>query len=370
MKQDKHTWPYQFKRLPWLLLIPLGIWLPRVAIRYPRVAEWYAANVYPYISGFLATISSLFPFSVAELAIYLLLFGTVGIVLLYVVQWIRKRMPFVRLASMLLTLAITGGVLLNVFYFTWGFNYARPTLYELLNLSVQQRSVEELQEVCEALCTQAVELRSQVAEDDCGIFTLPQGWRAAFANIPNAYDSLRQKLPLLSPKVRPAKGVMASEWMSYAGIAGIYIPFTAEANVNVHQPTLLLLASAAHENAHYLGIAKEDEANFVAYLACMESGDPAIAYSGVMLALIHCTNKLYHAAPEAFLTVRNNYSEGMVRDLAAYNAYWESYEGAIEEAVNEMNDSYLKHNQQQHGVESYGLMVDLVLAWYFQHNGI
>ena len=365
-KLDKHTWPYQFRRMPWLLLIPVGLWIPRLAGRYPLAAEWYAGHIYPTISGILGAVSGLLPFSLAEVAICAVILGAVGAIIFYLVRWHRRRIPFLRLVSLLLTLAIIGGVLLNSFYLIWGFNYARPSLYELLDLPVQERPVEELQALCQALCTEAVALRSQVAEDTSGVYTLPHGWRVAFADIPQAYEALGQKLPVFARRVRPAKGLMASVGMSYAGLAGIYIPFTAEANVNVHQPTLLLLSSAAHESAHYLGVAKEDEANFVAYLACMESDDPAVAYSGVMLALIHATNKLDRAEPAAFMAVRKTYSEGMVRYILAYNAYWESYEGAVEEAVTEINDTYLKHNQQGSGVKSYGLMVDLLLAWYFQ----
>ena len=58
------------------------------------------------------------------------------------------------------------------------------------------------------------------------------------------------------------------------------------------------------------------------------------------------------------------YSEGMLRDLRDYNAYWDSFEGPIEEAVDNMNDNYLKFNKQENGVKSYGMMVDLLLAYY------
>lgn len=365
MKQkiDKHTWPYQIKRLPWLLLIPGGLLLPRLAVSHPWAAEWYAGQVYPHISAAVGAVSSLFPFSLVEIIIYALVLAGMAVVV-HCVRSLLRRVPLVRVVSLLLTLAITGGILLSVFYPLWGFNYLRPTLYTLLDLPVQERPVEELAQLSEALCEKAAALRAQVAEDAAGVYTLSEGWRASFAEIPRAYEALGRKIPLFSQRAPLPKGVLASEGMSYAGIAGIYIPYTAEANVNIHQPPLLLLVSAAHESAHFLGIAKEDEANFVAYLAAVESEDPALAYSGVMLALIHCTNKLNAASPAAFRKVRSGYSEGMVRDLVHYNAYWDSYEGAVEKAVTEMNDSYLKHNQQESGVKGYGLMVDLLLAWH------
>ena len=36
----------------------------------------------------------------------------------------------------------------------------------------------------------------------------------------------------------------------------------------------------------------------------------------------------------------------------------------VEEAFDSINDSYLKFNLQENGVKSYGMMVDLMLAYY------
>lgn len=363
-KTNACTMSQQWKRLPWLLLIPLGLLLPRLAARYPWAAEAYAQTLYPWISGVLGAISGLFPFSLAEFLLYGLLLGAGGWLLATLLLTILRKRPLVKLVRLVLTLAILVGILLNAFYLVWGFNYARPTLYTLLDLPVQERPVEELETLCRELATEAASLREQVSQDADRVFSLPEGWRAGFSQLPDAYAALGAEVPLFSQPARTPKGVLLSQGMSWAGIAGIYIPFTAEANVNVHQPPLLLLSSGAHEMAHYLGFAREDEANFIAYLACIHSQDPSIAYSGVMLALIHCGNQLYKADPSAYLGVWEDcYSPGMIRDLRQYNAYWDSYEGQVEAVVDQINDSYLKHNQQESGVQSYGMMVDLLLAW-------
>lgn len=358
------TYAQKWKRLPWLLLIPLGLLLPRLAACYPEAAEAYARYIYPWISRLLGAISGIFPFSLAEFLLYGLIIGVCGWLLWGVFSTILKKRPLVKLLRTVLTVGILGGVLLHVFYLAWGFNYARPTLYQLLDLPVQERPVEELEELCRELATEAVWLREQVPEDERGVFCLPAGWRESFSALPAAYENLGAELPLFSQPARSPKGVWLSEGMSWAGIAGIYIPFTAEANVNVHQPPLLLLSSGAHEMAHYLGFAREDEANFIAYLACIHSKDPCIRYSGVMLALIHCGNQLYKTDPIAYQAVWEAcYSPGMIRDLRGYNEYWDRYEGQVEAAVDQLNDGYLKHNQQESGVKSYGMMVDLLLAW-------
>ena len=46
------------------------------------------------------------------------------------------------------------------------------------------------------------------------------------------------------------------------------------------------------------------------------------------------------------------------------NPYWNRYEGKVAEVSNQMNDTYLKLNNQEEGVQSYGRAVDLMLAYY------
>lgn len=69
--------------------------------------------------------------------------------------------------------------------------------------------------------------------------------------------------------------------MSYLDISGIYCPFTFEANVNVHMNDVLIPVTMCHELSHLSGYMREDEANFIAFLACLQSDDPEFRYSGV-----------------------------------------------------------------------------------------
>lgn len=365
-KYDENDWSHVLAKLPWLAVLAAGYGLVMLASKYPEHTEtYYSRGVFPYISAFLGRISSYARgVSIVELLIYAGIISIVVIAIIKIIGLVLGKISFARFLSFLLGLCVAAGVLFNLFYIDWGYNYSRPSLYTLMELDVEPRPVEELEALSRMLAERAVELRAEVEEDEAGVFTLPEGYEAYFYKIPEAYEALGAEEELFSRKTYPAKGVLASVGMSYAGIAGIFVPFTGEANVNVDQPALLMLSSAAHETAHYLGIAREDEANFVGYLACAYSDAPAIEYSGVMLALINCTNKLYAADQELYNGVRALYSQGMLRDLSDYNEYWASFEGPIEEKVTKINDNYLKFNQQDEGVKSYGLMVDLLLAYY------
>ena len=65
--------------------------------------------------------------------------------------------------------------------------------------------------------------------------------------------------------------------MSYLDFTGFFFPFTAEANVNTDFPGALFASTIAHELSHQRGVAREQEANFTAVLACLNTATPTIA---------------------------------------------------------------------------------------------
>ena len=131
----------------------------------------------------------------------------------------------------------------------------------------------------------------------------------------------------------------------------------------------MLPSTAAHESAHQHGFAREDEANFLSYLACKASGDPDLVYSGYLLATIHAMNALAGADATAFTQLSSQYSPAVLADLRYNNEFWAQYEGKVAEKVTQNNDNYLKSNEQEEGVKSYGRMVDLLIAEYKANLG-
>jgi len=87
-----------------------------------------------------------------------------------------------------------------------------------------------------------------------------------------------------------------------------------------------------------------------------------------MLALINSTNALADKNIEDYKKIANKLSPGVKRDLKYQNEFWEKYQGKVEEISNNVNDNYLKSNGQKDGVESYGRMVDLLLAEFKAKN--
>ena len=140
----------------------------------------------------------------------------------------------------------------------------------------------------------------------------------------------------------------------------MFSPFTIEANYNRDIPDYEIPYTICHELAHLKGWIREDEAGFIAYLACRESQEPALQYSGTLNALSYAMNALYGAGRrESYIRID---SAGTAKKNRVSNRYWKQFETKVAEVSTSLNDHYLKANAQSDGVQSYGRMVDLLLA--------
>ncbi|MGI6451086.1 MAG: DUF3810 domain-containing protein [Desulfitobacteriia bacterium] len=370
------------KRTPkpaWLLFWPLGLALAWGTAAIPAVIEnFYTLRLAKPAAGALSLASGVFPFSLAEvIMIFLgagLILGLVRFLFLLLKAILLRIKPSLKKARFR-SQPKTGGllsclyriiVLLGIIYFSfiilWGLNYNRLSFAEIAGLELQESSVEELAELSGRLIARANELRLSLPEDSRGVFQLEGGFPTVRALAPKALAKAGEIYPELAGNFGRPKPVFLSKLMSYTGISGIYFPFTGEANVNVDIPESLLPATTCHELAHQRGIAREDEANYIAWVACNLSEEPAFQYSGVQLALIYSMNALYEHAPEKARELQQQYSPQVARDLKYISEYWEKYEGKVEEVASDINDAYLKSNRQEEGVQSYGRMVDLLLT--------
>ena len=350
------------------VLIGLGLILSFAAPRFPVLIEaGYSTSLYKWLGGPISLFTGLVPFSVAECII-------VGIGLFCLVQIIRGAIALFKKPKGFFRSSLRGmGKLVLIllllyvgFNMLWGLNYSRLSFADISGLPVEPAAVEELTALAQSLANSANALRAQVAEDERGVMTLSSSIRQMFVRAETGYQRAAAIYPELGGKFGRPKGVFLSHYWSYTGTSGMYFPFTAEANVNTDMPHLLQPATAAHEMAHQRGFAREDEANYLAYLACSLHPDADFQYSGTVSALIHTMNALYRADIDAYKAVRKQYCDGLNRDLKDWRDYWAKFEGPIDRVSTNVNDSYLKANRQQDGVQSYGRMVDLLLAEYRQ----
>ena len=345
-------------------LILLGLNWPRLlAGKSALIERDYSESIYQTIRRGISSITSLVPFSIAELLLYFLVIGIFILLSIRLIQLILRKIRFRRFLGTIVSILLAGGIVLNLFYATWGFNYFREPLATRMGLNVTSRSVDELEAFVLKTAQEAKALRETLHEDENGVFAPQESKDELFSRLPAAYTALSEKHSIFQADATRAKQIFWSTGLSWQGISGIYIGLTAEPNVNANQPPLLVFQAAAHEMAHQTGIASENEAELVGYLACLNSSDPNIRYSGLAYALIVAGNALYDADSTRYLAVTETYGDAIWRDFTAYNSYWDAFSGEVRESADRRNDAYLKHNSQQSGIKSYGEAVDLLLAY-------
>jgi hypothetical protein len=236
----------------------------------------------------------------------------------------------------------------------------------MYHYNVTRASKAELIGLCQELAFTANTLRSELGDTST---THLENYSENAQQARLTYNKLSKDFSTLSPNYTTPKPVFFSKIMSYLGITGVFFPYTFEANVNIDAPAYLIPATMLHELSHLQGYMREDEANFIAYLASTKSDSLYFKYSGVMLAYIYATNSLHSMDPNAQLAIKGLLDQKVKDDLIYSAVYWKQFDGTISDISNKLNDSYLKINDQDDGVKSYDRMVDLLIADYkMKHN--
>lgn len=369
-----------------LLLCVIGGISLFVAVNSQFAAEYiFARGIYKLLSIPTGLISGALPFSIAELV----LIGLIIAVPMSVIYWLVKGISWIGktrknkagikaylkafaklLSSFIQNIILIGSILFMSFVLLCGTNYYRYDFVKYCEFEVGEYTKEDLAGLCEELVLRTNEARAHIAtENSKGIMVLEESISKTSAKAAKAMRGLAGTYKSIGIFSGRAKGVMLSKYMSYTEIVGIFCPFTMEANVNVHVVDYNIPFSMCHELAHLCGYMKEDEANFIAFLACIESDDWELIYSGYSSALIYASNELYDIDKDAYYDIMSKLDEKVTLDMDADYNYWKAYEETeagqvIGEVSNQVNNSYLQINGQKDGVQSYNEIVELLLARY------
>ncbi|HEX3028756.1 MAG TPA: DUF3810 domain-containing protein [Clostridia bacterium] len=356
----------ELRKLKFILLIPAGGLLVKVAALSPNIVEkLYSRGFYKVISQVISFFPSCFPFSLGEWGIAVLVIGLLASVFYCIFRIVKEKSNRLRIiANSILNLLVFCSVLYFSSVITFDLNYQRHTFSHISGLEVRPSSVNDLYETCRKIMANTNEARKKIKEDSNGVMKLSHSVSSTLKSAPKGYNIESKRYPELGGYYSIPKKVFFSKVLSMMGIQGIHNPFTQEANINVDMPVSFIPSTACHEMAHQRGFAREDEANFIAYLTCCRNPGPDFIYSGDLMALIYSMNALYDSDYKKWEQLQKGYSAGVIRDFKAYNRYWHRYEGPVQKANDAVNNAYLKANNQKDGTKSYGRMVDLLIAKY------
>lgn len=309
-------------------------------------------------------ICSLFPFSVAEL------FYTAAVIggICYLAYQVRAILRGKRAAFVLRRTALTALSFAALFYggfcLLWGVYYHSFDFEELSGLSAEPVSTEDLTAVTTWFAALVNDYADSVPRDKNGLYCGDTD--DILERSAGIYSGAEEIFPFLKAEPLRPKAMVFSEIMSKMNFTGFFFPYTGEANLNVNAPFCFLACTAAHEIAHQRGVAAEDEANFVAVLACLESGDTDFVYSGALMGYLYLSNALYSADSLAYYDVATKLCDEAKADLQANNEYWAGYETRAAEISESVYTAFLQSHGDDRGMQSYGACVDLLTAYYIE----
>lgn len=302
-------------------------------------------------------------FSVAELIWFLAALFAVVYIIVQIISIIKLERKWHRVYVTLLTLLTLGLMFWAGFCALWSPCYYAPTFSRQSGLSDAPISAADLEDVTRFFAHRANELAGETQRDADGLFIADR--EEILDASASVYGLLAEKYPFLSGDGLRPKPVFFSRFMSRLGFTGFFFPMTGEANLNMDSPVCMLPATAQHEISHQRGVAMEQECNFLAVLACMDSGRPDFAYSGALLAYIHLSNALHGADREAWETIWDELNEPVRADLAVNSGYWRQFEDSLTQKTSEkIYEAFLIDNNQTLGLKSYGACVDLLVNYY------
>ena len=329
---------------------------------FPKFSDFFNKYISSVIRATLAHLTSWIPFSLAE---YLLL-------LIPVIIFVLASIGVKHYASTWRNVGVFCLIILSLFAyvfstFTLGFvpAYRGSTLDVKMGLNKQEVSAQDLYTTALVLSAKINQDIDEINFANDGSSVMPYGYREMNDKLMAAYDKAEAKYDFIQNLDSKIKTVMLSKPMTYTHISGVYTFFTGEANLNVNYPDFCLPNTAAHEFAHQRGIAREDEANFVAFLVCSESDDAYLRYSAHLSLYNDVMDALYEANYGYFVKAYKNLPTEAQQELVAFSSFFPPYKDTVvSEVSGTVNNSFLQSNGVKEGSKSYGMVVDLAVAYY------
>ena len=267
--------------------------------------------------------------------------------IIYIVIIILYIYLFVKVISFklsdFLNLVAFSSILYFLFYFLWGLNYFKPSLVDKLNIK-SEYEFNVLDETINKVIFEINKESSFISED---------------INKSDIFNLINTTASNIKKSIIP-------DIFLYQKVSGHYIPFTSEAIFVDKIPLVDMPIVILHEQAHQSGYANEGEASFIAFSKAINDKEPYIRYSGYFYALINLLNEISKKNSDKLDDYITKLDEKVISDIKKVQNFWSKYSNSfLDKAQNYIYDLYLKSNNQEAGIMTYG-EVSLYIIYYYQ----
>ena len=377
------------KRISFAAMIAVVLLLNLLAWSSTAFCDWYIRWIFPIWVNTYGRLTGLFPFSVGEWLIVAgvvlvgaaLILGGVFAVSALVSACIRRKLPkpFLRLVKGFYGfLAWVVGIVCLIMTLNCTILYHASTFSTVyFGEDSEAYSEEDLFRVYNMVAEECNRLSMLVERDEQGriVYDCNPGEEAK-----NMMKKLGETYPQLDGWYPDPKPMFFSDFMCQQYMKGYYFPFSMEANINFVMHPLNRPATMCHELAHLRGYIYEDEANFIAYLACIQSEDLYVRYSGYLSVLVYLNNdvvKVWNQNPELYERTAAKIEPCEILPqvwqdkVFVTEEEWDRINGKaiidteiVDKAAETFVETNLKLNGVSDGKISYSRVVKLLLQYY------
>lgn len=350
----------------WICALLLVVVIKIFSLNKNWVGNLYTSEFYFFFSQFLRFLFGWIPFSVGDI-LYLfvgcwLLWKLIKNIRLLFQKKLTGKMILVKTLNLILALTFVY-IIFNIF---WGINYNRAGIAGQLSLTHLRYDTSDLLMIRQLLLQKVNFTKTSLINNH---ETYPSK-RELFKRARKSYEEAQKKYPFLRFEHLSIKSSLYGKLGNYIGFTGYYNPFTGEAQVNTTVPKFLLPYIATHEMAHQIGYAKENEANFVGYLAAMNSTDTLFHYSTYLELFLYANREVYYFDSVSSKKSFELLVPGVKKDIAELRRFYLDHESFVEPWMTWLYGKYLKLNQQPQGMHSYNAVVGMLIAYYKRYGKI
>ncbi|MBN8786608.1 MAG: DUF3810 domain-containing protein [Terrimonas sp.] len=362
----KQPFPGNSNSISVIILFCVAVCIRLFATNEQLVEKYYSTSLYSNISAFFRFVFGWIPFSAGDvLYISAILYFTWKCITL--TKYIRNK-SISAIFKRTYLFGILGKILMLyiIFNMLWGLNYDRSGIRSQLMLEQQEYSKEALEEINMLLIDKVNACKTGSINQKISFPTPADVFKKTYS----IYQEASVQYPFLQYKNKSVKSSFFGTIGNYLGFSGYYNPFTGEAQVNTTIPVFLQPYVSCHEVAHQLGYAKENEANFVGYIAATSSGDSLFMYSAYLDIFLYANRNLWRTDSISAKQFSEQLSPEVKKDVKTMKDFYRRFQNPVEPYFTWAYGKYLQSNRQPSGMLSYSEVIGDIIAYHKKYGRI